>query len=265
MPADQMDAEAASRALLRSAVVSVNVVSSGVCGHPGIVHGGLTAALIDETCGYLLYIIRHRGMLDFQAVVTASLEVSYKQPLVPDHPVVVTAWVAERSGRKIWVHVTVADAPTPTANLLGANLSTPSLAALASNGVASSGAGGVGSEAGSSTQEATATNHGRVVEVATSDQGTSVGIGQLGEGDSDDQGGRSADAIGCTVASNRVYATAKALFIIPRPESSSNALLQAQEAAAAQHLGPRGRANQEASQGGRRSYVTLARGNPVDV
>lgn len=92
-------------------VVAVYLMGHGVCGHAGIVHGGMTSALIDETCGYLLYLARSQGVLNFKAVLTASLEVGFKQPLTPDQPVVITAYISEVQGRKIWVEVQVTDLP----------------------------------------------------------------------------------------------------------------------------------------------------------
>lgn len=92
-------------------VVAVYQLGQGVCGHAGIVHGGMTSALVDETCGYLLYLARSQGVLDFKAVLTAQLEVNYKQPLTPSQPVVVTAYISELQGRKIWVEVEVTDLP----------------------------------------------------------------------------------------------------------------------------------------------------------
>lgn len=50
-----------------------------VCGYPRIVHGGLTAAILDETFGFLLFALKHHGQLPFwQPAFTAHLEVDYK-------------------------------------------------------------------------------------------------------------------------------------------------------------------------------------------
>jgi hypothetical protein len=105
-------------------------------------------------------------------VVTASLEVQYKQPLVPDHPVAVTAWVRETAGRKIWVDVVVADAAYTT----------------------------------------------------PPDGAGDAAVNGNGNSSSDSRGDLQGDVVarGC----GRVYATGKALFIIPRPQGSSSALLE---------------------------------------
>lgn len=50
-----------------------------VCGYPKIVHGGLTAAIIDETLGFLLYALKQSKALPFWGpAYTACLEVNYK-------------------------------------------------------------------------------------------------------------------------------------------------------------------------------------------
>lgn len=132
-------------------VVTVWQLGADVCGHAGIVHGGMTAAMIDESYGYLLYLAKATGVMDFPVVLTASLEVSYKQPLTPNRPVCVTSWISTREGRKIWVHAAVSDRP--------------------------------------------------LLRPAPGEAPAAV------EGD-------------------RVYATSKALFLVPRPEGSSTAVLQ---------------------------------------
>ncbi|KXZ43112.1 hypothetical protein GPECTOR_102g65 [Gonium pectorale] len=38
-------------------VFNAYALSGAVCGHPGIVHGGLSSAIVDETFGYLLYLL----------------------------------------------------------------------------------------------------------------------------------------------------------------------------------------------------------------
>ena len=54
-------------------------LSRDVCGYPRIVHGGLTAAILDETFGFLFYAMKHHKQLPFwQPAYTAHLEVDYK-------------------------------------------------------------------------------------------------------------------------------------------------------------------------------------------
>lgn len=51
-----------------------------VCGFPKIVHGGLTAAIIDESFGFLWLSLRANKQLSFIGpAFTAHLEVDYKQ------------------------------------------------------------------------------------------------------------------------------------------------------------------------------------------
>lgn len=51
-----------------------------VCGFPKIVHGGLTAAIIDESFGFLWLSLRANKQLPFRGpAFTAHLEVDYKQ------------------------------------------------------------------------------------------------------------------------------------------------------------------------------------------
>lgn len=51
----------------------------GVCGFPTIVHGGLTATVMDETLGFLLFALKKQKALPFWGpAYTAHLEVDYK-------------------------------------------------------------------------------------------------------------------------------------------------------------------------------------------
>ena len=68
-----------------------------VCGYPRIVHGGLTAAILDETFGFLFYAMKHHKQLPFwQPAYTAHLEVDYKAVCLKLLPLLLdinaTAW-----------------------------------------------------------------------------------------------------------------------------------------------------------------------------
>lgn len=92
-------------------VLVAYLLGEEVCGHAGIVHGGLTAAMIDESFGYLLYLARRAKILQFKAVLTASLEVQYKQPLPSRTAVCISARISRVDGRKVWVTAELADSP----------------------------------------------------------------------------------------------------------------------------------------------------------
>jgi len=65
-------------------------------GYPGVVHGGIVAALLDETAGRAV-------LLDGSAEdlkVTLKLEVKYRQPTPTDVPVQLVGWMVKRSGSR---------------------------------------------------------------------------------------------------------------------------------------------------------------------
>jgi acyl-coenzyme A thioesterase PaaI-like protein len=81
-----------------------------VCGHPTIVHGGLTSATFDETFGVLLYAAGRWNHLDLEhGVFTARLEVDYKKPLPAESTIICTARIESCEGRKIWVTADITD------------------------------------------------------------------------------------------------------------------------------------------------------------
>lgn len=75
-----------------------------LCGHDGIVHGGLLATVLDETLARTSFF-----HLPHQVGVTAHLEIDYKKPVRADSVVVVETKLIEHEGRKAWVEATMTD------------------------------------------------------------------------------------------------------------------------------------------------------------
>ncbi|PNH10681.1 hypothetical protein TSOC_002546 [Tetrabaena socialis] len=129
-------------------VYNVYALSGAVCGHRGVVHGGLTSAIVDESFGYLLYLLAsaaeaegvaaaaaaakrarpgaaqplpqqqqqqggdaHGLMagLDLRTAMTAHLEVDYKRPLLAGSTVVCVTQVDRVEGRKVWLRAALMD------------------------------------------------------------------------------------------------------------------------------------------------------------
>ena len=64
-------------------------------GGPGVVHGGATAAFLDDLMGFVM--MAHR-----QPAVTARLEVNYLLPIPLGLTLRGEAWLATRQARKLW-------------------------------------------------------------------------------------------------------------------------------------------------------------------
>lgn len=64
-------------------------------GGPGIAHGGVVAAVLDDLLGYLLYRLGH-------PMVTARLEIDYRLPVPLLVDVAATARIVSVEGRKVW-------------------------------------------------------------------------------------------------------------------------------------------------------------------
>lgn len=79
-------------------LVSISYLGTDLCGHVGIVHGGLLATLCDEglaRCGF--------SALPNKIGVTASLTVNYRNPAPAGSFVVLKAETVRVEGRKVWV------------------------------------------------------------------------------------------------------------------------------------------------------------------
>jgi len=84
----------------RSEVQVAFHLGEGICGHRGMVHGGLTATMIDEVS----------GAAAFSCVgpcFTANLNIDYIKPLLTPAWVLVRAHVERHEGRKVFIHASV--------------------------------------------------------------------------------------------------------------------------------------------------------------
>jgi acyl-coenzyme A thioesterase PaaI-like protein len=72
-------------------------------GFPGVAHGGIAAAALDEAMGWAMYAANAWAM-------TARMEVRYRSPLPLNEPVVVTARVTRDRGRRLEAEAQIATA-----------------------------------------------------------------------------------------------------------------------------------------------------------
>lgn len=97
-----------------SCLMNAYALGANVCGHKGIVHGGLSAAMIDESFGYLTHLCRRDragGVPETGTLLTAHLEVDYKLPLPAGGVVVCICEVEKVEGRKVWATARLMDTP----------------------------------------------------------------------------------------------------------------------------------------------------------
>ena len=79
-------------------LVSVFYLGSDVSGHPGIVHGGLLATLLDEGLARCCF-----PALPNKVAMTAMLNIEYKKPAMAGNFFVLRAKTTKIEGRKAWV------------------------------------------------------------------------------------------------------------------------------------------------------------------
>ncbi|ROT40119.1 thioesterase family protein [Sodiomyces alkalinus F11] len=79
-------------------LVTILHLGTDLCGHPGIVHGGLLATLLDEGLARCCF-----DALPNKIAVTAKLEVNYRKPTPAGSFVVLRAETKQVEGRKAWV------------------------------------------------------------------------------------------------------------------------------------------------------------------
>ena len=93
-------------ASVASELVSLLALGRGINGHTNIAHGGLIAAILDETMGMLVTLHRSPGMSGY----TAFINVRFRKPLPTPGTVLCRTWLETKSdGRKMWLRGTVED------------------------------------------------------------------------------------------------------------------------------------------------------------
>jgi len=69
-------------------------------GYPGVVHGGIVAAILDETAGRAVLL---DGDVDDSLMVTMKLEVKYRRPTPTGVPLEAVGWLIRRDERRAQV------------------------------------------------------------------------------------------------------------------------------------------------------------------
>lgn len=86
------------------------VLGKEVCGYPSTVHGGLTAAIVDETLGGLYTALLTSGGLGLRMPgLTARLELDYKKRIAAPAVIHVSTEVESVEPRKVWMRAAVRD------------------------------------------------------------------------------------------------------------------------------------------------------------
>ncbi|KAI1137942.1 Thioesterase/thiol ester dehydrase-isomerase [Hypoxylon sp. FL0543] len=79
-------------------LVSISYLGDELCGHPGIIHGGLLATLLDEGLARCCF-----AALPQKIGMTANLNINYRNPALAGSYVVLKATTTKVEGRKAWV------------------------------------------------------------------------------------------------------------------------------------------------------------------
>jgi uncharacterized protein (TIGR00369 family) len=89
------------------AVVSLPVVPEAFEGHPGFLHGGIIATLLDEAMSKAVRVLGKPSM-------TRKMEVEYLRPVPSGAPLRIEGRVVRNEGRKHWAEAVIVDAQETT-------------------------------------------------------------------------------------------------------------------------------------------------------
>ena len=84
-------------------VVCPATISATFDGHPGYLHGGIIATLLDETMSKS---VRAMGL----TAMTRHMEVDFRRPVPSDTPIRMEGRVVRSEGRKHWAEANILDA-----------------------------------------------------------------------------------------------------------------------------------------------------------
>ena len=76
---------------------------TGLNAHPGLLHGGVIATVLDSTMGNICGM----QMPGLKALFTVELNIKYRKPVPTPGTVMARSWIAKMEGRKIWVQAAV--------------------------------------------------------------------------------------------------------------------------------------------------------------
>ena len=88
-------------------VVCLPVISDAFCGHPGYLHGGIIATLLDEAMSKA---VRAKG----NPSVTRKMEVEYLRPVPSSQPIRIEGRVVRSERRKHWAEASILDSDSRT-------------------------------------------------------------------------------------------------------------------------------------------------------
>lgn len=88
-------------------VVCPTTIPDSFEGHPGFLHGGIIATLLDETMSKT---VRARGL----NAMTRHMEVDYRRPVPSRRPIRLEGHIVRSEGRKHWVEAHIIDSEGKT-------------------------------------------------------------------------------------------------------------------------------------------------------
>jgi uncharacterized protein (TIGR00369 family) len=101
-------------------VISEFTIGPDHQGYPGVVHGGVVAAILDEVGGRTVMIDDHNRFF-----MTARLEIKYRQPVPTETPLKAVGWLVKQRERAVTAHAEIRaldDAVLAEAELLLADM-----------------------------------------------------------------------------------------------------------------------------------------------
>lgn len=82
------------------ALFLIALARPGLDGHPHVIHGGMSCAILDEMLGLTVMLHHQHIQGPRDSLFTANLNVSYKRPVPTPNDILVKCWLVGKQGRK---------------------------------------------------------------------------------------------------------------------------------------------------------------------
>ena len=86
--------------------IAMLYIGTDLCGHPGLVHGGAIATLLDENLARCCF-----RALPNKVALTANLNINYRRPIPAGIYLIIRSKTVSVEGRKVWAEGTIESLP----------------------------------------------------------------------------------------------------------------------------------------------------------
>jgi acyl-coenzyme A thioesterase PaaI-like protein len=90
-------------------VFLLRIARPGLDGHPSVIHGGMSCAILDEMMGFCVMLHHQHISGPRDSLFTVNLNITYRAPVPTPSDVIVRAWLVAKQGKKWYARGQIVD------------------------------------------------------------------------------------------------------------------------------------------------------------